>query len=83
MFSGKQKLLFAENQNVIQYYLHDKKANELFAHSYSHLFKLPSTGLRFFTVYGPWGVLICTVQIYGCYFQRATNKHLQQRFYEA
>ena len=32
-----------------------KKANELLAHSYSHLFGLPCTGLRFFTVYGPWG----------------------------
>src|SRR5262249_6065299 len=32
-----------------------KKANELMAHTYSHLFRLPSTGLRFFTVYGPWG----------------------------
>uniref|UniRef100_UPI0038F69017 NAD-dependent epimerase/dehydratase family protein n=1 Tax=Streptomyces scabiei TaxID=1930 RepID=UPI0038F69017 len=32
-----------------------KKANELMAHSYSHLFRLPTTGLRFFTVYGPWG----------------------------
>ena len=32
-----------------------KKANELLAHSYSHLFSLPTTGLRFFTVYGPWG----------------------------
>jgi UDP-glucuronate 4-epimerase len=36
-------------------YAATKKANELFAHSYSHLFKLPTTGLRFFTVYGPWG----------------------------
>jgi UDP-glucuronate 4-epimerase len=36
-------------------YAATKKANELFAHSYSHLFDLPTTGLRFFTVYGPWG----------------------------
>ena len=36
-------------------YAATKKANELFAHSYSHLFNLPTTGLRFFTVYGPWG----------------------------
>ena len=36
-------------------YAATKKANELMAHSYSHLFKIPSTGLRFFTVYGPWG----------------------------
>ena len=39
----------------ISLYAASKKANELMAHSYSHLFKLPTTGLRFFTVYGPWG----------------------------
>lgn len=38
-----------------QFYAATKRANELMAHSYSHLFKLPTTGLRFFTVYGPWG----------------------------
>lgn len=39
----------------ISVYAASKRANELFAHSYSHLFRLPTTGLRFFTVYGPWG----------------------------
>lgn len=39
----------------ISFYSATKKANELMAHNYSHLFKLPTTGLRFFTVYGPWG----------------------------
>ena len=39
----------------IQFYAATKRSNELMAHSYSHLFKLPTTGLRFFTVYGPWG----------------------------
>ena len=39
----------------IQIYAATKRANELMAHSYSHLFKIPTTGLRFFTVYGPWG----------------------------
>ena len=39
----------------MQIYAASKRANELIAHSYSHLFKLPTTGLRFFTVYGPWG----------------------------
>ena len=39
----------------IQFYAATKRSNELIAHSYSHLFKLPTTGLRFFTVYGPWG----------------------------
>ena len=39
----------------LQFYAATKRSNELMAHSYSHLFKLPTTGLRFFTVYGPWG----------------------------
>ena len=58
VYGKNKKLPFAENQNVdhpLAIYGATKKANELFAHSYSHLFKLPSTGLRFFTVYGPWG----------------------------
>ena len=49
---------FKESQNVdhpISLYAASKKANELIAHSYSHLFNIPTTGLRFFTVYGPWG----------------------------
>ena len=49
---------FTESQNVdhpISLYAASKKANELMAHTYSHLFALPVTGLRFFTVYGPWG----------------------------
>ena len=39
----------------VSLYAATKRANELIAHSYSHLYNLPSTGLRFFTVYGPWG----------------------------
>lgn len=49
---------FSEKQctnHPIQFYAATKKANELMAHSYSHLFDLPTIGLRFFTVYGPWG----------------------------
>lgn len=49
---------FSVHQNVdhpVSLYAATKKANELMAHSYSHLFRLPTTGLRFFTVYGPWG----------------------------
>ena len=49
---------FSEKHGVdhpIQFYAATKRANELMAHSYSHLFQLPTTGLRFFTVYGPWG----------------------------
>jgi UDP-glucuronate 4-epimerase len=49
---------FSEHDGVdhpLQFYAATKRANELMAHSYSHLFGLPTTGLRFFTVYGPWG----------------------------
>ena len=49
---------FAEAQGVdhpLQFYAATKRANELMAHAYAHLFRLPCTGLRFFTVYGPWG----------------------------
>lgn len=42
-------------EHPISLYAASKKANEMMAHSYSHLFNLPATGLRFFTVYGPWG----------------------------
>jgi UDP-glucuronate 4-epimerase len=52
------KVPFSENDNVdhpISLYAATKKSNELMAHTYSHLFNLPTTGLRFFTVYGPWG----------------------------
>tara|TARA_Y100000589_G_scaffold332036_1_gene388720 strand:- start:9479 stop:10489 length:1011 start_codon:yes stop_codon:yes gene_type:complete len=56
---GDNKLFpFSELHNVdhpISLYAATKKSNELLAHSYSHLFDIPSTGLRFFTVYGPWG----------------------------
>jgi UDP-glucuronate 4-epimerase len=49
---------FSIHQNVdhpLSLYAASKKSNELMAHTYSHLYKLPTTGLRFFTVYGPWG----------------------------
>jgi UDP-glucuronate 4-epimerase len=49
---------FSEHHNVdhpVSLYAATKKANELMAHTYSHLFRIPTTGLRFFTVYGPWG----------------------------
>lgn len=51
-------LPFSEHDGAnhpVQFYAATKRANELMAHSYSHLFDLPTTGLRFFTVYGPWG----------------------------
>ncbi len=58
VYGGNAALPFDEHQNVdhpVSLYAATKKANELMAHTYSHLFRLPTTGLRFFTVYGPWG----------------------------
>jgi UDP-glucuronate 4-epimerase len=58
VYGGVTRMPFSVHQNVdhpLSLYGASKKANELFAHSYSHLFALPTTGLRFFTVYGPWG----------------------------
>jgi UDP-glucuronate 4-epimerase len=58
VYGANHALPFSEDQNVdhpVSLYAATKKANELIAHSYSHLYRLPTTGLRFFTVYGPWG----------------------------
>jgi UDP-glucuronate 4-epimerase len=58
VYGGNTKMPFAESDAVdhpVSLYAATKKANELMAHSYSHLYGLPTTGLRFFTVYGPWG----------------------------
>jgi UDP-glucuronate 4-epimerase len=58
VYGGNTKLPFAEDDAVdhpVSLYAATKKANELMAHSYSHLYDLPCSGLRFFTVYGPWG----------------------------
>ncbi len=58
VYGGNTALPFSEHQNIdhpASLYAATKKANELMAHTYSHLFRLPTTGLRFFTVYGPWG----------------------------
>ena len=58
VYGGNENLPFDEHQSVnhpISLYAATKKSNELMAHAYSHLYKIPSTGLRFFTVYGPWG----------------------------
>lgn len=58
VYGNREDVPFKETDNVdhpISLYAASKKANELIAHSYSHLFKLKTTGLRFFTVYGPWG----------------------------
>ena len=58
VYGGNAKLPYAEADAVdhpVSLYAATKKANEAMAHSYSHLYGLPTTGLRFFTVYGPWG----------------------------
>ncbi|MEO1401095.1 MAG: NAD-dependent epimerase [Cyanobacteria bacterium J06635_1] len=58
VYGANRKVPFATEDNVdhpVSLYAATKKANELMAHSYSHLYNLPTTGLRFFTVYGPWG----------------------------
>jgi len=58
VYGGNKAMPFAEGQPVnhpVSLYAASKKANELMAHTYSHLYGLPATGLRFFTVYGPWG----------------------------
>lgn len=58
VYGLNQRMPFSEKDNVdhpISLYAATKKANELMAHSYAHLYGIPCTGLRFFTVYGPWG----------------------------
>ncbi|WP_299122892.1 NAD-dependent epimerase [uncultured Winogradskyella sp.] len=58
VYGMNKKIPFSTDDNVdhpISLYAATKKSNELMAHTYSHLFKVPTTGLRFFTVYGPWG----------------------------
>ena len=58
VYGANTKMPFSVHDNVdhpVSLYAVTKKSNELMAHSYSHLYKIPTTGLRFFTVYGPWG----------------------------
>jgi UDP-glucuronate 4-epimerase len=58
VYGANTKIPFAETDpadHPVSLYAATKRANELMAHTYSHLFNLPTTGLRFFTVYGPWG----------------------------
>ncbi len=58
VYGGNENIPFSEKHGVdhpVSLYAASKKANELMAHTYSHLYGLPTTGLRFFTVYGPWG----------------------------
>jgi UDP-glucuronate 4-epimerase len=58
VYGGNDKVPFSEDDQTdqpVSLYAATKKANELMAHAYSHLYRLPATGVRFFTVYGPWG----------------------------
>ncbi len=58
VYGGNTKMPFSEKQSVdhpVSLYAATKRSNELLAHSYSHIYSIPATGLRFFTVYGPWG----------------------------
>jgi len=58
VYGGNKVAPFSTNHNVdhpVSFYAATKKSNELMAHTYSHLYGIPTTGLRFFTVYGPWG----------------------------
>ncbi len=58
VYGANTRMPFSTDDNVdhpLSLYAATKKANELMAHTYSHLFQIPTTGLRFFTVYGPWG----------------------------
>ena len=58
VYGANTKMPFSEHDNVnhpLSVYAASKRSNELMAHTYSHLYQLPTTGLRFFTVYGPWG----------------------------
>ena len=58
VYGGNTNLPFSEKNGVdhpVSLYAATKRSNELIAHSYSHINNIPSTGLRFFTVYGPWG----------------------------
>ena len=62
VYGGNEKVPFSEHDNVdhpVSLYAATKKANELMAHTYSHLYQIPTTGLRFFTAYGPWADLMC------------------------
>ena len=72
VYGGNTKLPFSESDSVdhpVSLYAVTKKSNELMAHSYSHLFQIPTSGLRFFTVYGPWGRPdMALFLFYQCYF---------------
>ena len=82
VYGANRKLPFSVHQNVdhpLSLYAATKKANELMAHTYSHLFGLPTTGLRFFTVYGPWGRPDMALFLFTGRSSRAADRSVQPR----
>ena len=77
VYGANTKMPFHENDNTdhpMSLYAATKKANEVMAHSYSHLFNIPVTGTRFFTVYGPWGTTrYGIISIHQKYISRASH----------
>jgi UDP-glucuronate 4-epimerase len=89
VYGANTKIPFSEDDNVdhpISLYAATKKSNELIAHVYAHLYKLPVTGLRFFTVYGPWGrpdmaiFKFCKAIFAGTPITVYNNGHMQRDF---
>ena len=89
VYGGNEAMPSKEHHNIdhpISLYAATKKANELMAHTYSHLYNLPTTGLRFFTVYGPWGrpdmspFLFADAMINGMPIDVFNNGHLARDF---
>jgi len=89
VYGANRKLPWSESDNVdhpISLYAATKKSNELMAHVYSHLFGMPATGLRYFTVYGPWGrpdmspVLFAQAIMQGKPIQVFNHGHMQRDF---
>jgi len=89
VYGGNSQLPFSEHHSVdhpVSLYAASKKANELMAHTYSHLYGLPATGLRFFTVYGPWGrpdmalFLFTKAMLEGRPIQVFNNGHMTRDF---
>jgi UDP-glucuronate 4-epimerase len=89
VYGANSKIPFSEDDNVdhpISLYAATKKSNELIAHVYAHLYKLPVTGLRFFTVYGPWGrpdmaiFKFCKAIFAGTPITVYNNGHMQRDF---
>lgn len=79
VYGGNKVAPFSTNHNVdhpVSLYAATKKSNELMAHTYSHLYNIPTTGLRFFTVYGPWGRPDMAYFSFTAIIHPGFNKHL-------